>query len=86
MEDDNASVPEVINVSKMGNEVAKGERSMADPLKWFGILSPPALRSSQASFKVAVRGCVPRLASTANEMRVVEIEVRRARKKLGKVR
>lgn len=69
----------------MGNEVAKSDRSVADPLKWFGILSPPALRSSQANFKVAVRDCVPRLASTVNEMKVVEIEVRRARKKLGKV-
>jgi len=86
MEDDNASASNVPNVSNMGNEVANSDRSMADPLKWFGILSPPALRSSQATFKVAVRGCVPRLASTANEMRVVEIEVRRARKKLGKVR
>ena len=25
----------------------------SDPLKWFGLLSPPALRQSQASFKTA---------------------------------
>ncbi len=73
-------------MSNVGNEVAKSDRKVAEPLKWFGILSPPALRSSQTNFKVAVRDCVPRLASTMNEMNVVEIEVRRARKKLGKVR
>ena len=28
-------------------------REQSDPLKWFGILTPPALRQSQASFKTA---------------------------------
>lgn len=84
-EDDNASASDVTSEPKMGNRVAKGDGSKVDPLRWFGILSAPALRSAQTNFKTAVRDCVLRLASTANEMRMVEIEVRRARKKLGKV-
>ena len=55
-----------------------------DPLNWFGILVPPALRASQTNFKSAVIDIIPALASTMNEMKGVEIEVRRARKKLKK--
>lgn len=55
-----------------------------DPLNWFGILVPPALRASQNSFKRAVIDIIPALASTTNEMKEVEIEVRRARKWLKK--
>lgn len=55
-----------------------------DPLNWFGILVPPALRASQSSFKSAVIDTIPALASTENEMRKVEIEVRRVRKRLKK--
>ncbi len=55
-----------------------------DPLNWFGILVPPALRASQSSFKSAVIDIIPALASTTNEMKEVEIEVRRARKWLKK--
>ncbi len=55
-----------------------------DPLNWFGIFVPPALRASQSSFKSAVIDIIPALASTTNEMKEVEIEVRRARKRLKK--
>ena len=55
-----------------------------DPLNWFGILVPPALRTSQSSFKDAVANLVPALASISKEMKEVEIEVRRARKRLRK--
>ena len=36
-------------------EDSGGSRSpdQSDPLKWFGLLTPPALRQSQASFKTA---------------------------------
>lgn len=56
-----------------------------DPLTWFGILVAPALRTSQSSFKDAVTIHIPALACTTKEIREVEIEVRRARKRLGKV-
>lgn len=55
-----------------------------DPLHWFGILVPPALRTSQNSFKTAAMQSIPALASLAKELRDIEIEVRRARKKLRK--
>lgn len=55
-----------------------------DPLKWFGILVPPTLRASQSSFKDAAADLIPALASVSKEMTEVELEVRRARKRLRK--
>ena len=55
-----------------------------NPINWFGILVPPALRSSQNSFSSAVVDIVPALASVSDQMRKTEIEVRRTRKKLMK--
>ena len=55
-----------------------------DPLNWFGILVPQALRTSQNYFKDAVASHIPALVSISSEMRRVEIEVRQARKRLGK--
>ncbi len=55
-----------------------------DPVNWFGILVPPALRTSQSSFKDAVVNLIPALASISMEMREVEIEVRRTRKRVRK--
>ena len=63
---------------------AVSEPSTRDPLNWFGILLPPALRQSQAAFKSAVMGTIPALASTVEEMKEVELDVRRTRKKLRK--
>ena len=56
-----------------------------DPLNWFGILVPPALRESQQSFMRAATANIPALASTVKEMREMESEIRRVRKKLRKV-
>ena len=56
----------------------------SDPIKWFGILTPPVLKKSQNDFKEAV-SCVPSLASIASNMKQTEIEVRRTRKKLTKL-
>ena len=57
----------------------------SDPLKWFGILVPPALRASQNSFKNAVTEKITFLANLSNEMRSTEIEIRRVRKKIKKL-
>lgn len=54
----------------------------SNPLKWFGILIPPALRSAQTSFKGAVVDAVPGLASVVHEMRAVEYEVRQTRERI----
>lgn len=56
--------------------------SSCDPLNWFGILVPSALRRTQSSFKAVVEEIVPRIATMDREMRQVEIEVRRVRKKM----
>ena len=55
-----------------------------NPLRWFGILVPPALRASQSSFKNAtIDGIVP-LANTIKDMQDLEIEIKRARKQSRK--
>lgn len=56
--------------------------SSCDPLNWFGILVPSALRRTQTSFKAVVEELVPRIVTVDREMRQLEIEVRRMRKKL----
>ena len=55
-----------------------------DPLRWFGLLAPAALRQAQARSVRAVEELVPRLASVDAEMARLEIEVRRARKRRAK--
>ncbi len=55
-----------------------------DPLKWFGILVPPALRASQEEFSHVVVKLIPTLASVSEEMRVIEEGIRTNREKLGK--
>lgn len=61
-----------------------GSKLTRDPLKWFGILVSPTLRTSQSNFKDVVSDLVPALASVSKEMREVEIEVRRVRKRMKK--
>ncbi|KAF2240409.1 hypothetical protein BU26DRAFT_535927 [Trematosphaeria pertusa] len=67
------------------DETTKDRKTNADPLRWFGILVPPALRSAQASFIAGVEGPVPRLATLAKNLRVQEIEVGRLRKQINRL-
>ncbi|KJY01902.1 hypothetical protein TI39_contig273g00005 [Zymoseptoria brevis] len=57
-----------------------------DPIRQFGILIPPALRSAQTSFSKAVLSpeALARAVQAARELRGVEVEMRRARKGLRK--
>ncbi|KAM3510161.1 hypothetical protein MY10362_000200 [Beauveria mimosiformis] len=55
-----------------------------DPIRWFGVLVPQALRDTQSHARRAVQDVIPRLASVQAEMAHVEIEVRRARKRRAK--
>ena len=66
------------------NDEGSGPTAPSDPIKWFGILTPPALKTSQNDFKEAV-SCVPSLASIGSNMKQTEIEVRRTRKRLTKL-
>lgn len=54
-----------------------------DPLRWFGILSPPSLRQVQSSASKLVETAV-KLSGIDAEMKGVEIEIRRARKRKAK--
>jgi coiled-coil domain-containing protein 115 len=56
----------------------------ADPLRWFGVLTPMPLRQAQKQAVEAVEEVIPRLATLSAEMADVEIQVRRARKKRAK--
>ncbi|KAH7079300.1 hypothetical protein BKA63DRAFT_563941 [Paraphoma chrysanthemicola] len=56
-----------------------------DPLRWFGILVPPALRSAQSTFTAAVEGPIPDLATIARDLRNQEIEIGRVRKQIKKL-
>jgi len=62
----------------------KTSKKTQDPLRWFGILVPPALRSAQQTFVSAVEGSVPQLATIARELRNQEIEIGRVRKQIKK--
>lgn len=88
-----ASAPtteEALDENKDVGEDAKKQPAAAaptatgDPIRWFGVLVPPALREAQSRAVEAVEDVIPRLASVQAEMAHVEIEVRRARKKRAK--
>lgn len=66
-------------------EESKKVSKTVDPLRWFGILVPPALRSAQSNFVDAVEGSVPRLATVTRELRSQEIEIGRVRKQIKKL-
>ncbi|KAJ1335594.1 coiled-coil domain-containing protein 115 [Microdochium nivale] len=55
-----------------------------DPIRWFGLMTPMALRQAQSHGIRAVEHVVPRLATVSAEMAELEIEVRRARKRRAK--
>ncbi|KAF1947228.1 hypothetical protein EJ02DRAFT_430056 [Clathrospora elynae] len=66
-------------------EPTKSSEKSNDPLRWFGILVPPALRTAQATFVGAVEGPIPQLATIARDLRMQEIEVRRVRRAIKKL-
>lgn len=61
-------------------EQTKTSLSSGDPLRMFGLLTPPELRRAQAESITTVEEIVPQLVSVDGEMREVEIRIRRARK------
>lgn len=62
------------------------QRLPVDPLRQFGILIPPALKSAQKSFAKAVRDedALIKAVNATRELREVEVEIRKARKVLKK--
>ncbi|KAI2612510.1 uncharacterized protein GGS25DRAFT_122363 [Hypoxylon fragiforme] len=62
----------------------KQKQKQKDPIRWFGLLTPLALRQAQAQSIEAVETVIPALVAVGAEMAQVEIEVRRARKRRAK--
>jgi hypothetical protein len=71
--------------SKNKEKETKASEKPTDPLKWFGILVPPALRTAQSTFVGAVEGSIPQLATIARDLRTQEIEIGRVRKQIKKM-
>jgi hypothetical protein len=69
----------------VGSEETKKTARSVDPLHWFGILVPPALRAAQSNFITAVEGSVPQLATVARDLRSQEIEIGRVKKQIKKM-
>ena len=63
------------------NTTTATKKKSTDPLRWFGILTPAALRQAQGHAITAVEDIIPRLATVSGEMAALEVAVRRARKK-----
>ena len=93
--------PKASTLSKTSNDEARSPTEVAptesvegtnkvvghqrDPLRWFGMFVPPALKTSQNSFQSAVMDGLPCLASVMKELNDLEIDIRRTRKRLTKV-
>ncbi|GKT53359.1 hypothetical protein ColTof4_05538 [Colletotrichum tofieldiae] len=82
--EETTSSDEVKGEMKAGEERTKKQKKSNDPLRWFGILAPLPLRQAQTLSVQAVQDIIPRLVSVDAEMKDVEIEVRRARKRRAK--
>ncbi|EXJ71650.1 uncharacterized protein A1O5_05458 [Cladophialophora psammophila CBS 110553] len=57
-----------------------------DPLKWFGILIPPALRTCQTHFATAISSTAPDALNAASAMRDLEEQIWAIRRQLGIIR
>lgn len=60
------------------------DAKIVDPIRWFGILVPSALRTAQKAFIQAVEEPVPQLVELARQMRIKEVEISRLRKRIVK--
>lgn len=61
-------------------EATDKSNQLKDPLTWFGILVPPALRAAQTSFSSAISEPAAEAVEAARGMREIETEIRRVRK------
>lgn len=81
------AISDSLQISVTSESLAKEEQSDAkvvDPIKWFGMMTPPALKSSQASFVRAVESSIPNLINLASEIKALEISIGRLQKSLRK--
>lgn len=83
---ESASIDETTEPEKgKSSNTSTDSRATRDPLRWFGILVPSALRSAQSTFVSAVDGAIPELATLGESLRKQEIAIQRLRKKIRKL-
>ncbi|PNS15962.1 hypothetical protein CAC42_4363 [Sphaceloma murrayae] len=89
-EDEKSSAPSRSDGSSPGilhtalREAHGDSAESRDPIKWFGILVPPQLRSCQRSFLGIATGPVLEAVNASRSLREVEIDIRRLRKEIRK--
>lgn len=72
--------------SEEDTKPAISEKQKHDPLRWFGVFVPQALRTSQKHFTESLGVIVNELSSVDSRMKALEIEIRRAKKQLSKLK
>lgn len=82
---DSSDLPEQAEINKSRKPKQPKKFRSSDPITWYGILVPPALRSAQKSFTEAVDDHVAELASVIVEMRAMENEVEKVRRQVESV-
>jgi hypothetical protein len=71
--------------SPSSKKTEESKKTLVDPIRWFGFLVPPALRSAQESFVSSVEGPIPQLSTLASELRGTEVDIGRLRKQIKKL-
>ncbi|KIX92210.1 uncharacterized protein Z520_12091 [Fonsecaea multimorphosa CBS 102226] len=72
-----ATAPYCFSVSSLASNLTK------DPLKWYGILIPTALRTCQSHFATTISSTIPEILNTTSAMRGLEEEIWAVRRQLG---
>ncbi|KAG0637906.1 hypothetical protein HOY80DRAFT_970267 [Tuber brumale] len=54
-----------------------------DPIRWFGILVPPALRQAQSEFTLSVQTIIPQLTTTISKLALLSSEIESHRNHVG---
>lgn len=63
---------------------AESSKLQCDPIRWFGLVVPTALRTAQNQFVTVTSDAIPMLVNLSMEIRLLEIEIGRTRKKILK--
>ncbi|KAH8719399.1 hypothetical protein GQ44DRAFT_623606 [Phaeosphaeriaceae sp. PMI808] len=83
--DQASDTPEPSATLEESKETASEQKPPTDPLHWFGILVPSALRTAQSSFISVVEEAIPQLMTVTKDLRQQEMEIGRVRKQLKKI-
>ncbi|KAI9716123.1 MAG: hypothetical protein M1812_005551 [Candelaria pacifica] len=73
----------VSNAQESESNMSDVRHASRDPLRWFGMFVPPALRSAQNCFARAVSDVIPNLATIVEDLSAHEDEIGRIRAELN---